>query len=135
MYKFILLSFGSICSRPHVVIISFPLLSWRCVLTLHRGLYCTSCTPPCWSQIYARKMYNENTPSMSWWEALEYLLWILPPLLEPPPWSFHICLQAFERRQKEPSVHLRSWSQAIECIFRYHRLISHITPSFLQDFV
>ena len=43
------LSCGSFCSMPHVVIIYFPLLSWRCGLSLHRGLYFTSCTPPCWS--------------------------------------------------------------------------------------
>ena len=46
-YNFIPLSCWSVCSMPHVVIIYFSLLRWICVLSLHRGLYCTSCTPPC----------------------------------------------------------------------------------------
>ena len=63
-YNFIPLSCGSVCSMPRVVIISFPLLSWRCGLFLHQGLYCTSCTPTCSSQTCTQMMNNGSTPSM-----------------------------------------------------------------------
>ena len=134
MYKFILPSSGSICSKLHVESKSFLLKNWRYVFSSHRGKDCTLWNFPCWSQTCAWKMYNVNTSLTTWLEVLDYLPWIWLPLLEPPHWSFHISLWALGRRQKKLDVHLRSWSQAIECIFRYHRLISHITPSFLQDF-
>jgi len=63
-YNFIPLSCASVCSMPRVVIISFPLSIWICGLSLHRGLYFTSCTPPCWSQTCAQMLYSGSTPSM-----------------------------------------------------------------------
>ena len=77
------LSCGSVCSMPHVAIICFPLLNWRCVLYVHQGLYCTSCTPPCWSQTFAQMLCSGSTPSMALWGSLRYILLKTPPWLEP----------------------------------------------------
>ena len=80
----ILLSCENVCSMPRAEIISFPLWSWRCVLSLHRGQCCISCTP-CWLQTFARMRCSGSTPLMALQGALRYLLLKIPSWFEPPP--------------------------------------------------
>ena len=74
--QFILLSFGSIFSRPHVESKFCLPESWIYVISLHQGKDYILLTFPFWPQTYAWKLCNVNTQSTAWLKILECLPWI-----------------------------------------------------------
>ena len=117
------------CSMPHAEIIYFPLLSWRCGLSLNWRQCCISYTPPCWLQTFSRMLVVGVLHCWLYKELLDILYWkflldlnfhlnlfkILFNLLEQGDWNWMIFLE----------IYLRPWNVPLYviCGFSYKSII------------